>query len=213
MNVKTYNLQGSETGTMELPDKFFGVKWNPELVYQVVTSYAANLRKPVAHAKGRGEVRGGGKKPWRQKGTGRARHGSIRSPIWKGGGVTHGPKKEKIFAKKINKKMADAALKAVLSAKARENRLLVVDDLNLSEPKTKLAAVIFKRFSSLFSSITKGNGLLLALTDKDNAAKIAVRNLPYVKAEEARNINAYKVLQHKYLVMPKTAVEVLIKRL
>src|SRR3990167_7958338 len=146
MKVKLYNQVAEEVGKTELPDEVFGLKWNADLVHQVVTSQEANRRPTVAHAKGRGEVRGGGRKPWRQKGTGRARHGSIRSPIWKGGGVTHGPLKEKNYKKKINKKMAKKALFAVLSAKARDNEIIVLDDLKFSEPKTRLAAEMFAKF-------------------------------------------------------------------
>lgn len=213
MQVKTYNREGNETGTIELPDKIFGVKWNPALVHQVATSLAANLRRPVAHAKGRGEVRGGGKKPWRQKGTGRARHGSIRSPIWRGGGAAHGPKSEKVFAKKINKKMARAALRSTLSAQAKEGRLVVVDNLDFPEQKTKYAAHAFRALSTNFPALMKQNGVLLALKGTDSVAKIAARNLPYVETIEARNLNVYEVLQHTYLVATKTAVDILIKRL
>src|SRR3989338_3994717 len=146
MKVKIYNQSAKETGTVELPDSVFGLKWNADLVHQVVTSQAANLRRGTAHAKDRAQVRGGGRKPWRQKGTGRARHGSIRSPIWRGGGVTHGPLKEKNYAKKINKKMAKKAFYTVLSAKARDNEIIVLDDLKFAEPKTKLAAEMFSKF-------------------------------------------------------------------
>ncbi|MEK7541363.1 MAG: 50S ribosomal protein L4 [Patescibacteria group bacterium] len=207
MQVKVYNSAGEETGTMELPDGVFGVKWNADLVHQVVTAYAANRRRGTAHAKTRGEVRGGGKKPWRQKGTGRARHGSIRSPIWKGGGVTHGPRSEKDYTQKINKKMARRALYATLSAKVRDHEVVVVDDLKFEAPKTKLAAEMFEKFSRKFEKIQKGNGALVALGGKDDAARRAIRNLPYAGITEARNLNAYEVLQYKYILFPKSAIE------
>src|SRR3989338_6971942 len=110
MKAQLYNLKGEVIGDIDLKDEIFGVKWNADVVHQALQAQIANTRKPIAHTKGRGEVRGGGKKPLRQKGTGRARHGSIRSPLWKGGGVTHGPTKDKIFAKKINKKMKRLAI-------------------------------------------------------------------------------------------------------
>lgn len=207
MKVQVYNQEGKETGTIDLPDSVFGLKWNPDLVHQVVTSQAANQRQPVAHAKGRGEVRGGGKKPWRQKGTGRARHGSIRSPIWKGGGVTHGPLKEKNYEKKINKKMARKALRVILSAKAKDGELVVLEGLVFSQPKTKLAAKMFENLSKTFSRITKGNGTLILLPGKDEHAKRTLRNLPFVGVDEARNLNAHKALQYKYILMPKQAIE------
>ena len=122
MKTSLYNLKGEAIGEIDLPEKFFGYKWNPDLVHRVLMAQAANRRSPWAHAKGRGEVRGGGVKPWKQKHTGRARHGSIRSPIWKGGGVSHGPKKDRDYSQKVNKKMAKAAVFSVLSKKlAREN--------------------------------------------------------------------------------------------
>ena len=209
MQVKVYNSAGEETGTMELPDGIFGVKWNADLVHQVVTSYAANKRQGSAQAKTRGEVRGGGKKPWRQKGTGRARHGSIRSPIWKGGGVTHGPRSDKDYTKKINKKMAKKALYAALSAKVRENEIVVVDEMAFPEAKTKRAAEFFKNFTApeRFPRMKKGNGVLIALAGKDDAIRRAVRNLPYAQVDEARNLNAHEVLQYKYILFPKSAIE------
>lgn len=210
MQVAVYNQKAEKIETMELPNSVFGLKWNPDLVHQVLTSQAANQRRPIAHAKGRGEVRGGGKKPWRQKGTGRARHGSIRSPIWKGGGITHGPSKEKNYEKKINKKMARRALYTALSAKVRDNEMVVLEDLNFSEAKTKLAANLINTIAKIpeFSKITKGNGVLVAFPQKtDNAAKRVFRNLPYVGVDEARNLNAHEVLQYKYILMPKQAIE------
>ncbi len=210
MNVKLYNKESKEIGKVELPDAVFGLKWNADLVHQVVTSYAANLRRGTAHAKGVSEVRGGGRKPWRQKGTGRARHGSIRSPLWKGGGVTHGPTKERIFKKKIPKKMAKKALYIVLSAKARDKEIIVLDDLKFAEPKTKPAAALFDKLSKVkeFKSLRKGNGVLIALAGKDDVARRALRNLPYVGIDEARNLNAHEVLQYRYLVMSRSAIEV-----
>ena len=150
MEIATYNQQGKETGTIELPESIFGLKWNADLVNQVVNAQRSNQRQTVAHSKGRSEVRGGGKKPWRQKGTGRARHGSIRSPIWKGGGVTHGPTKERNFYKKVNKKMSKKALFVALSAKARDNEIMALDEIKLKEPKTKLAYEITKNISKMF---------------------------------------------------------------
>ena len=196
---------------MELPEGIFGVKWNADLVHQVAVSYAANARRGTAHVKDRGDVRGGGKKPWRQKGTGRARHGSIRSPIWKGGGVTHGPNKAKDYSKKVNKKMAKKALHTVLSAKARDHQVIVLEDIHFPEAKTKRAAEFFKHFSQRdeFSNITKGNGALVALAGKDISARRALRNLPYVIVDEARNLNAYILLQHHFLMIPKHAIDIL----
>src|SRR4030043_2412895 len=131
LNLPIYNLEGEKTGTIKLSEKIFGLKINNNLIYQVINVQLANKRKHLAKVKDRGEVRGGGRKPWRQKGTGRARHGSIRSPIWRGGGVTFGPTKNRVFKKKINKKMRRKALFMVLSAKAKEKLIIVLDDLEL----------------------------------------------------------------------------------
>lgn len=209
MKVNAYDAKGEKAGTVELPDGVFGLKWNANLVHQVVTSQVANMRVHTAHAKDRQQVRGGGKKPWRQKGTGRARHGSIRSPLWKGGGVTHGPLAEKNFKKKVNKKMAKAALFTVLSAKARDGEIVVIEGLQFPEAKTKQAALMFAGLmhQDNFGRITKGNGALVALASQDMAAKRALRNLPFVGIDLARNLNAHEVMQYKYMVIPKEAIE------
>lgn len=208
MKIEVYNQQGEATGTIELSDAVFGVKWNAALVHQVATAYAANRRAGTAQAKTRGEVRGGGKKPWRQKGTGRARHGSIRSPIWKGGGAAHGPRSDKNYEQKINKKMAKKALYAVLSAKARDNEIVVTDGMEFPEAKTKHAAALFQKLSARkeFGSMTKGNGVLVLLPDKGALERRALRNLPYAAVAEARNLNAYEALRYKYLLFPKQAI-------
>lgn len=209
MKATLYNQSGEEKGAMELPEGVFGLPWNADLVHQVITSYAANKRGGTAHAKGRGEVRGGGRKPWRQKGTGRARHGSIRSPIWKGGGVAHGPKKERDFSKKINKKMARKALFTVFSAKARDGEVLVVDNFSFSHAKTKAGAEFFKKLSAQkgLEKITKGNGILVGLPQKNIVTERAIRNLPYVYVDESRNFNAYRVMQYKYVLFPREVVD------
>jgi len=216
MEVTVYNQKGEKAGAMDLPDGVFKLPWNADLVHQVVTSQMANLRRPVAHVKNRAEVSGGGRKPWRQKGTGRARHGSIRSPLWKGGGVTHGPTKERSFKKKVNKKMAAKALATVLSAKARDNELVILDGLLLAEPKTKEAAKVFRNLAEIksFADITaKKNRILLALDSKNENVERAARNLPFIEINESRNITALDVLNRKYLVIPQAAIAVLAKRI
>ncbi|TSC69142.1 MAG: large subunit ribosomal protein L4 [Parcubacteria group bacterium Gr01-1014_66] len=208
MEISIYNQQGEKTGTIDLPDGVFGLKWNGDLVHQVVTSQQANMRRGTAHTKDRSEVRGGGRKPWRQKGTGRARHGSIRSPIWRTGGVTHGPRTEKNYTKKINKKMAHKALFTVLSAKAREQEIMIVENLHFPEAKTKHAALFFKRMQALplYTKLMRGSGILVAFGGKDSVATRAMRNLPYVAVTQARNLNAHKALQHRYILFPRDSL-------
>ncbi|KKT21953.1 MAG: 50S ribosomal protein L4, partial [Candidatus Nomurabacteria bacterium GW2011_GWF2_43_8] len=137
--AKIYNQKGAETGTISLPDRVFAAKWRSDLVHQVVESMRSNKRAGTADTKDRGEVRGGGSKPWKQKGTGRARHGSSRSPIWVGGGVTHGPLAEKNYKRKISKKMRAQALFSVLSKKLKDGEIIFIDSLSLSGIKTKNA--------------------------------------------------------------------------
>src|SRR3989338_9588952 len=150
MNLPLYNQQAENIGKVELPDNVFGLPMNGDLLHQVVVSQMSNKRQNVAHTKERGEVRGGGKKPWRQKGTGRARHGSIRSPIWKGGGVTFGPRKERVFKKKINKKMARKALFLALSSKVKDKEMIVIDGIAFNSWKTKEMAVVVNKISEFF---------------------------------------------------------------
>ena len=210
MQISLYNQNAENIGKANLPDSVFGVSMNKDLLYQVITAQMANKRQVIAHAKGRGEVRGGGIKPWRQKGTGRARHGSIRSPIWKGGGVTHGPTKERIFKKKINKKMARKALFIALSSKARDKELVVVEDLKLQNWKTKEMASIMNKVSELFSA---KHGSLLLVTDKKlgDTVERVTRNLPKIDVMEAKNLNALDVLGRKNLILLKDSVGVIEK--
>jgi large subunit ribosomal protein L4 len=130
MDAKIYNQKGKESGKVTLPDAVFAMQWNADLVHQVAVGMMSNARDPIAHTKTRGEVRGGGKKPWQQKGLGRARHGSSRSPIWVGGGVAHGPRNDKNYTKKINKKMKTAALYSILSKKLKDNEIIFLDTLS-----------------------------------------------------------------------------------
>ncbi len=203
MLVNTYDTTGKKIGQTRLPKEIFDVKMNSDLVHQVVVSQMANRRQISAHTKDRSEVRGGGKKPWRQKGTGRARHGSIRSPIWKGGGVTFGPRTEKVFTKKIPQKMRRKALFMVLSAKAKENLILVLDSLKSEKPKTKIMADIFKK---LF--LDKGTGLVILPKYDENIIKSA-RNIPRASIMQAKDLNALDLLSYKYLIMPKEAIKVI----
>lgn len=200
MLVKTYDQNGKETGQTRLPSEIFDVKLNSDLVHQVAVSQMANKRTVLASTKDRAQVRGGGKKPWRQKGTGRARHGSRRSPLWKGGGVTFGPTKERNFEKKINKKMRRKALLMVLSAKAKNNLLVVLEKLALEKPKTKLMAEVIKKLP------IKGT-FLIVLPGLEKDVVRAARNIPGSATVEARNLNALDLLSFKYLVMPKEGIK------
>lgn len=224
LTMPVYNIQGEEVGTTKLPAKVFGVEMNNDLVYQAVVAQMASRRTPLAHTKERGEVRGGGRKPWRQKGTGRARHGSTRSPIWRGGGITFGPRKEKVFAKKINKKAKRKALLMVLSSKVKDKELIILDKLELKEPKTKLMAEII---SKLFLPRGKASGkadkkiptpavagqasILIATPKKDENIIRANRNLPYTKTIAANSLNIIDLLSFKYLFLDKEAIKVIEK--
>lgn len=212
MITQLYNREAEVVGDIELSDGVFAVPMNQDLLHQVVVSFTANQRKILAHAKGRSEVRGGGKKPWKQKGTGRARHGSIRSPIWKGGGVTHGPTKEKIFAKKINRKMARRALAIALSAKNRDKQIAVIDSLIPQELKTKLMVHTLKRFARIFPgyvSTQNRTSNILLVTPADKSALDILRvakNIPHAKVVSASDLNALHVLSSKYTLISKNAL-------
>jgi len=203
MKVPVYNQEGKETGQTLLPKEIFDVEMNSDLVHQVVTSQVSNRRMIIAKTKDRGEVRGGGKKPWRQKGTGRARHGSIRSPLWRHGGVTFGPTTNRNFTKKINKKMKRLALLMVLSSKAKDGTLVILEELKLEQPKTKFVANILNKLP-----IKKGS-YLIGLPGKDEILYRASRNIDRTKAMEVRNLNVFDLLSFKYLIILKEAIKVI----
>ncbi|HAU07372.1 MAG: 50S ribosomal protein L4 [Candidatus Yanofskybacteria bacterium GW2011_GWF1_44_227] len=210
MEAVLYNQKGDNIGTVDLPKEFFGVAMSEDLLHQVVVSQMANQRQVIAHAKGRDEVRGGGKKPWKQKGTGRARHGSIRSPIWKGGGATHGPRKEKDYSKKINAKMAQKAFRVALSAKLRDGQIFIVDELKLEVPKTREVTAILKNMSKNFENARLGSTLMVSGTNRRDLV-IASGNLKNVDTIESRNLNALKVLTFKNIIMTKDSIEKMVK--
>jgi len=205
MQTDLYNQSGEVIGKTDLPDNIFSLKMNPDLMHQVINAQMANSRKVLAHTKDRSEVRGGGKKPWRQKGTGRARHGSSRSPLWRGGGVTHGPIKDKNYEKKINKKMKAKALYTILSQKMRDNEILFVDNFSFIKPKTQEAVSAMKSLSKIkeFKNIIskKNNAAYLALGKKDlNTAK-SFANLSNIKIDDVKNLNPMDVVNYKYLII------------
>lgn len=216
MKTDLYNQKGENIGTIDLPEEIFGVKLNMELIHQALITQNANKRTTVAHAKGRGEVRGGGKKPWKQKGTGRARHGSIRSPIWKGGGVTGGPTNERNFSQKLNKKMKRQAMFSILSSKLAGGDLLVVDKLEFKSPKTKIADDSLKNLLMGAKKIKLGEkkerkDLLVAIPSKDENLKRAMSNIPYLKYIISDSLNAGDLLSFKYLLLPKDSIGVISK--
>ncbi len=201
MKTDLYNLKNEKIGQVDLSDRIFAREWNADLVHQALLAQLGNSRQTIAHAKDRGEVRGGGKKPWRQKGTGRARHGSIRSPLWVGGGVTFGPTKERNFSKKINKKMKRASFACVLSKKLKENNLKIVDSLNIENPKTK---IVFSTINGLFGG--KKTSVLLVPSAENRGVRLAARNIEGVKAISPNALNVVDLLKHKNVVLDKNAV-------
>ncbi len=201
MKASVYNLKGEELGKENLPESVFGVDLNPEIVKQVIVAIAANQRQPWAHSKGRSEVSGGGRKPWRQKGTGRARHGSIRSPLWIGGGVTFGPLKERNYKKKINKKIRRLAIKMMLSSKVKANQFIIVDELKLNEIKTKKLVEILNFLPA------KEKKTLILLNKKDEKIIRSAVNLQNVGVELASNINADLLARYKYVLLDKKSLE------
>lgn len=219
MKAKIYNTKGKETDSIDLPENIFGVKWNADLVHQVVVGMESNSRAGTADARDRSNVSGGGKKPWKQKGTGRARHGSIRSPLWKGGGVTHGPTSEKVYLKKINKKMRIKALLTVLSKKFATGNVLFVDSLSFSEIKTKNANEVLANLSKVdgFDRLLGSKKVVAHITsfglDK-NAAK-SFANIPHVVFDDVKKLNPVDLLAHKYLIIsnPAETIEFLSSKL
>ncbi len=210
MEAPLYNQSGKATGKITLSKDVFGVPWNADLVHEVVRLMNSNSRTPVAHTKMRGEVRGGGKKPWKQKGTGRARHGSSRSPIWVGGGVTHGPRSDKNYSRKINKKAKAAAFYSILSRKFKDGEILFLDTMNIAAPKSADAKKIISSLSGIkgFEKLaTKAsNAAIIALDKKTDALTKSFRNFGNVSVEEFRNVNPVSILNHSYLIVTNPEV-------
>lgn len=212
LEAQVYSSKGKSVGKIELPESVFGLSWNGDLVHQVVNAMQANARTPVAHTKTRGEVRGGGRKPWKQKGTGRARHGSRRSPIWVGGGVAHGPRNEKSYKQKINKKMKVKALFTVLSEKFRKGQILFIEELSLKNIKTKDAVAVIKDLSTVsgFEKIlgAKRPNLYITVPAKTDVLKKSFANINTVEIDEVKNINPVDLLSFKYIVIsqPKESI-------
>ena len=208
MIVDLYNLKNEKVGTMEAPDSVFDVAWKPALVHQVVTAHRANQRKPWAHAKGRSEVRGGGRKPWRQKGTGRARHGSTRSPIWKGGGKAHGPINERDYSQKVNKKMRRVALFSVLSKKLKQGEVKFFENFELSAPKTALLAAMLRGALQLKKNSKAYDALLIPDVENKKVFRAAA-NLQKTLAVHPESLNVYDLLNHKHVFIDQKAVPVI----
>ncbi len=196
-------------GNALLPKEIFDVKMNSDLLHQVVVSQMANRRQISAHTKDRSEVRGGGKKPWRQKGTGRARAGSSRSPLWRGGGVTFGPRKDKIFKRDIPNKIRIKAMLMVLSEKARKNLLVILDELKLQKPKTKEMAGILAKLLPQTGSRSAGpaKSCLIILPNYDKTLVLSSRNIPRISTIEARNLNVLDLMSSQSLIMPKDSIK------
>ncbi len=196
--ISLFNRDGEQVGEVETQESLFGAPLKKGAVYQTAVAQAANRRQGTASTKNRSEVRGGGAKPWPQKGTGRSRHGSTRSPIWVGGGSVFGPR-PRDYSLKVPKKMRRAALKSVLSDKFNEGKLLLVDDYAISEPKTKMMA-------GLLEKLKVTGGALVVLASPDMNIIKSSRNLPRVKTTLARQLNVLDILTYNYLVMDKEAL-------
>lgn len=205
-----FSMEGKKISTIALPEVIFNAPWKTDLVHQVTTAMQANTRQNRAHTKNRAEVSGGGKKPWKQKGTGQARHGSSRSPIWRHGGITFGPRTERDYGEKVNRKMRMGALLAALSKKMKEGEVIFVDALSFAAPKTKTAKTAITALAKgagaeALTTKTK-NTALVALTSYDAATIKSFQNFGNIMTEEVRNLNPLDVLSHKYLIIEKPEV-------
>lgn len=209
MKISVYNQKAEVVGEIDLNDKIYAIKPSLHLLAEAVRVQASNLRKGLAHTKTRGEVSGGGKKPWKQKGTGRARVGSIRSPIWRHGGITFGPRSERNWSLKINKKAKTKALFMSLSDKATDGKLIVVEGMNLTAPKTKEFVAVMKAFETKLNNL--GKKQLLVMPKKDDALVRASRNLPKVTSILATSLNVTDILKADSMVILKESLPVIEK--
>ena len=218
IEVPVFSMEGKEVSKMTLPESIFGMPWRSDLVHQVTTAMQANLRQNRAHTKDRAEVSGGGKKPWKQKGTGQARHSSSRSPIWRHGGVTFGPRNVRNYSEKINRKMRVGALLAVLSKKAKDGEIILIDTFSFAAPKTATAKVMIAALAKGANAgqltTKKKNAALLALGSYDANVIKSFHNFGNLTTEEVRNLNPVDVMTHKYLIIekPETAFAAILAR-
>lgn len=213
MKVPLFNMEGKQIGDIELPREVFDVPMNADLLHQAIRVGFARKRRRVAHTKTREEVRGGGRKPWRQKGTGRARHGSIRSPIWRGGGVVFGPRREKDPSRDFPRAMKQKALAVSLSQKVRDGEVAIIDALTLELPKTKIVAqAIGSIIKGAFGSDVKRPSVTLTTADRNPLLLRAARNLSSTNVRSARELNIFDVLSKRYLIVSKDAVPILVTR-
>ena len=202
MKFPVHNLKGEKVKDIELSESVFGLKPNDLLLHQVYVSQYANRRRVLAHTKDRAERAGSGRKPWRQKGTGRARVGSVRSPIWRKGGLIFGPTKNRNFKKEIPKKMNRKALTVTLSGKAKDKEIIIVDSLKIKEPKTKL-------IKQTIDNLKLKGSVLFGFSRDERLAKRAIRNLQRVDDIDVENLNVFDILNHKYLVMSEEGIKFL----
>jgi large subunit ribosomal protein L4 len=219
MKVEVYNHKGKKSKDLDIPENIFGLNWNADLVHQVFESMRSNARANTAHTKDRSEVRGGGRKPWRQKGTGQARHGSKRSPIWVGGGITFGPRSERNYDKKINKKMRSKALFVALSQKLRDGQILFIDGFDKVSGKTKEMNEVLKSLETIkgFETINtkKHNNIFMTSPEVTDELKNALKNINHVTLQDVKNLNVVDVMNFRYLIIssPETSVEFLQSKL
>lgn len=202
MKVPLRDMTGKVVDETDLRDDIFGIVPNEPVMHQALVRQMANARVATATTKTRGEVSGGGRKPWRQKGTGRARHGSIREPQWRGGGVVFGPRPGRNYRKAMPRKMRRLALRSALSSKVRDGQLIILDELQMPTPKTK-------EMLSTLSDLTGTSSALILLPEKDTNVEKSVTNVPHAKALRARYLNLVDIFGHDYLVMPLAAVKVI----
>ncbi len=200
--VNLYNIEGKKTGSIDLPEVVFGLESNNNLLHQVYVSQSANRRIGSAHTKRRSEVSGGGRKPWKQKGTGNARTGSIRNPIWRGGGTVFGPRKDKNFSKNINVKMKRKAMLTALSEKARLGKIFVIESLVLDDIKTK-------KMSNLFNNIEISTSALVGLVNEERESYKAIRNIEKKNACEIEKFNTYDILNSDVVVISQEGIKAL----
>ena len=196
--VALYNNEGNQVGEVSLEDSIFATDININLMHRAVQMYLASQRRGTASTKQRGEVRGGGRKPWRQKGTGRARHGTIRSPLWVGGGVTFGPK-PRDYSQKMTKKAKRKAIKSALTSKLKDGHLVVLEELSMDAPKTKEVV-------NLLENLKINHKVLIVTSSSDLNVYRSARNIPGVESTVASNLNVYDILNHDYLVLTQEAV-------